>query len=617
MSTVYSDVSSSKYYNKPITVRCIISGKSIAPYIVPKKVKIDCIPGNDSDCNACQFKVTEARIIEINPVDENILQFIDVSNNQFEKLIRGIFNIPCKIVYEIIEVQNIERIFILPPLKRDRGKSGIAQLSYYVGYGVDINTVYEMKGYTSVDPKNQTATHIFTKATKIRSDVESFNMSHELHEKLSKEFCIEEQNADKIFAYLYGLYDHYAYNITKIYNRFDLHLAIDLVTKSVLSFHFDNEFIHRGWMDAIIIGDTRCGKGYVAEKLLSYFDIGEVISGENVSFAGLVGGLQQYNKHWVVTWGKIPMNDGGMVVIDEASEISPQDWPKLSRIRSEGIAEITKIQTQVTNARARLIWLTNPINKTIANYSYGIQALLDVVKAPEDIARFDYALVVAHNEVSVADINTHRENTVKKYHDAQLEHDLIMWVWSRKSNEVKFSKEAVDLIYKTSIELSKQYTFSVPLIQGENIRVKLAKIAVAFAGRVYSNKEDGKYLFVDACHVACATIFLNMIYKKETSGYYAMSQLRKDIDLDYDSKDFTSVEKYFKSFGANQLELCKCLLNANNITANLLSEHLNQPQEIAREVISKLLKSNCLIPKGQHYIKVPAFNNWLKKKVIN
>lgn len=616
MSNIYNDVSSSKYYNKPITVKCIISGKSTSPYIVPKKIKIECVPNNDSDCKICIYRSTENKILEINPIDENILQFIDVPNTIFEKILRSIFNIPCHIICNILEVQNIERIFILPPLKRDRGKSGIIQLSYFVGCGIDINTIYEMHGYTTVDPKNQTTTHVFTKADKIRSDVESFSMSADMHNKLSSEFNVENPTAQNIYKYLYELYDHYAYNITKIYNRFDLHLAIDLVTKSVLSFNFDNEFVHRGWIDAIIIGDTRCGKGYVAEKLIYYFDVGEVVSGENVSFAGLVGGLQQYNKHWVVTWGKIPMNDGGLVVIDEASEIPAEVWTKLSRIRSEGIAEITKIQTQITNARARLLFLTNPINKTIANYSHGIQALSDVIKAPEDIARFDYALVVAHNEVPITEINIHRNNTVKKYHNQQVEHDLIMWIWSRKANEIRFSKEAIDLTYKTSIELSKQYSFSVPLIQGENIRLKLAKIAIAFAGRVYSNKEDGRYLFVDIQHIECAIIFLNMIYKKEASGYYAMSQLRKDIDLDYDSKDFSSIEKYFNSFGHNKLELCKCLLNTNNITALLLSEHLNQPQEVAREVISKLLKNDCLIPKGQYYIKVPSFNNYLKRLIV-
>jgi len=609
-------VSSSRYHNKPITIRCLISGKSIAPYCIPKKIKFDCIPDSDCDCKFCIYKSTESNIVELIPTNEEILKFIDVNNSIFDRLIREIYYIPCKIRYEVIETQNIERIFILPILKKDRSKSGITQLSYYVGYGINVNTMYEMHGYTTVDPKNQTTTHVFTKAIKIRSDIETFSMSIDKHNQFMKEFYIEDTSATKIYDYLYNLYEHYAHNITKIYNRFDLHLAIDLITKSVMSFNFDNEFVYRGWMDVMIIGDTRCGKGYVAEKLINYYDVGEITSGENVSFAGLVGGLQQYNKHWVVTWGKIPMNDGGLIIVDEASEIAPQDWTKLSRIRSEGIAEITKIQTQMTNARVRMAFLSNPINKTIANYSYGIQSLLDVVKAPEDIARFDYVLVVAHNEVPVNEINISHNTVVKKYHNQQIEHDLIMWIWSRKPDEIKFSQASIDRIYHMSIELSKLYSFSIPLIQGENIRIKLAKIAIAFAGRTYSNKEDGKYLSVEVCHVDCAISFLHLIYKKEACGYYDMSQLRRDIDVGFDDKDFSGIDKYFNSFGSNKLELCKSLLNNNNITSPLLSEHLNCPPEIAREVISKLLKSNCIVLQKTHYVKVPAFNNWLKKSVI-
>lgn len=610
------EVSSSKYYNKPIVVRCLINGKSISPYCIPKKVKFSCIQTENNDCKFCIYKSTEENVLEIKPIDSTILKFIDINDSYFEKLLKEIFYIPCRIKYEVIEVQNIERVFILPPLKKDRGKSGITQLSYFVGYGIDINKVYEMQGYTTVDPKNQTTTHVFTNAIKVRSDIESFSMSIDKHNQLTEAFYINEPDANKIFEYLYSLYDHYAHNITKIYNRFDLHLAVDLVTKSVLSFYFDNEFVHRGWMDAMILGDTRCGKGYVAEKMQTYFDIGEVVSGENVSFAGLVGGLQQLNKHWIITWGKIPMNDGGLVTIDEASEISPQDWSKLSRIRSEGLAEITKIQTQITNARTRLLFLTNPINKTIANYSYGIQALMDVIKAPEDIARFDYVLVVAHNEVPVHEINVRHSSTVKKVHSSQLEHDLIMWIWSRKSNEIKFSQDAIEKIYKLSIELSKQYSFSIPLIQGENIRIKLAKLAVAFAGRTYSNREDGKYLFVDSCHVDCAISFLHLIYKKDASGYFSMSQLRKDLDMTYNEKDFDIINKYFNTFGQNKIELCKCLLNNNTITSVVLSEHLNLPPEIAREILSKLLKNDCVTMKSNQYTKIPSFNNWLKKVIL-
>lgn len=606
------NVLGSEYHNKPVHIKCIVSGKSISPYCIPKKVKIVCSPENGMDCKKCHFK--HNKILEIIPNNENILLFIDVPTTYTQKILKTIFNIPCSFNYESIEMQNIERLFIIPPTYREKKKAKLAPIAYYIGHGIEVNSLYEMTGYTSVDPKNQTTVHVFTKAQKAKSDLDGFNLTIEKHSALN-EFSINKPTSDKIFTHLYKLYEYYAYNVTKIYDRPDLHFAIDLAFRSVLTFRFDKELIHKGWMDVMIIGDTRCGKGYVAEKISKYLDTGEVISADNVSFAGLVGGLQQYNKHWVITWGKIPLNDMGLVIIDEASEIQHADWTRLSRIRSEGVAEITKIHTQTTNARTRIIFISNPILKTISNYSYGIQSLADIVKAPEDIARFDYVLVVAHNEVEIENINTEKK-LVETMYSPRLEQDLLLWTWSKKANEVIFSESAIKYIYETSISLAKEYTFNIPLIQGENIRYKLAKLAISFAARVYSNKQDGKILFVDKVHVECAVIFINMIYKKESCGYYAMSQIYKIQEV-YSEEQFTKIEKYLNAFTLHKKEIYKCLLLNNSITVNDISEHNNLEKEIAREIISKLLTNGCITKRGPTYIKTSGFVSWLKNKILH
>lgn len=612
---VGKELSSSKYHNKGIKVKCIVSGKSLSPYCVPKRLTFSCRTKKKDECVNCKF--SKKKEFKIEAVDENILKLIDISSSRTTKVLREILGIPgdCQFIPNIKEMQNIERIFILPTAGgTNRLKTELAYVSYYVGYGLEINTTYRMSGYTTIDPTNQTTTHVFTKAQKLKSDIDSFLMSKDRHSRL-REFNIERAKLDDVYAYLERLYKYYAHNVTKIYDRFDLHLAVDLVFRSVLSFEFDKEFMHKGWIDAMIIGDTRCGKGFVAERLAKHYGLGEVISGENCTLSGLVGGLQQIYNHWVVTWGKIPLNDCGLVIIDEASEIKQNEWSRLSRIRSEGVAEITKIQTQITNARTRLLFLCNPPSKKVSDYSYGIQALQEVVKAPEDIARFDYALVVAHNEVSMKDINKHR-GLVSPLHSTSVEQELVLWVWSRKRKDIIFSPEAVSLVYQLSIKLSKIYTFSIPLIQGENIRVKLSKIAVGFAGKLYSNKQRGKYLYVDKVHVECAFYFLQMIYKKRASGYFAVSKLQKERDMEFNERDFSVVEKYLSAFSKHKKEICRCLLMNNNITSADLAEHVNLDIVIAREVISKLLNNNCIYKQSNYYVKTPSFTDWLKNIVL-
>jgi DNA replicative helicase MCM subunit Mcm2 (Cdc46/Mcm family) len=86
-----------------------------------------------------------------------------------------------------------------------------------------------------------------------------------------------------------------------------------------LSFDFDGKRIQRGWLELLIIGDTRTGKSEVAVRLCKFFNAGEVVSCEAASFAGIIGGLQQYGgaKEWSINWGAIPINDRRLVVLDE------------------------------------------------------------------------------------------------------------------------------------------------------------------------------------------------------------------------------------------------------------------------------------------------------------
>lgn len=604
------DASSAKYHNKAITLKCIVSGKSLSPYCIPKVISVIC-DANEPCCKVCPYRAD--KILNVVPKDENILKFLDSSSSQLYHIIKEVFSLNCDFTFKVTAMQNVERLYIIPTTTRERSKSKMAPVAYYIGHGLDINTTYNMTGYTTVNPRNQSATHVFTSAEKLQSDIQSFSLAKRAH-KL-EQFHVAKPSAEKLFSYLEDLYETYASGITKIYDRFDLHLAVDLVYRSTLAFKFDTEIVHKGWMDVMIIGDTRCGKGYVAEKLMNFFKLGEVISGDNCSLAGLIGGLQQYDKHWIISWGKIPLNDGGLVIIDEAGEIGAEEWAKLSRVRSEGVAEITKIQTQVTAARTRLLFLANPPQKAISNYSYGIQSLTEVIRTPEDIARFDFALVVAHDEVAIADINKHWDD-IPARHSAEDERDLILWTWSRMPEQVKFSPRATKLVYSLAISLAKQYTFSIPLIQGENVRVKLAKLAIAFASRFFSSTDNHESLYVQSIHVECAYHFLTIIYKKECCGYYALSQLYKVNDLDMSDRDFTLIDKYFVSFGHQHYDICKCLLSNNNITQYDIAEHVNVDIVIAREMISKMLKQSCIIKHDSHYIKTPSFTRYLKKIVL-
>jgi len=607
------EVAKAKFHNQPIRIRAVISGKSAAPYKIPRVIVAKCMGCGDEKC---KYK-NETELI-VKPKDEKFLLFIDALTTKISSIVRTVFFIPCKrLSTKITETQNVLRVFISQPTGEDRTKWMSAQTSYYVGHDIDANHTYYLDGYSTVDPKNQVATYVFTKAEKAKSDIESFELSAKVKNHLEDFRQDDCKTVQDVFAYLGELYVSYASNVTKIYGRFMLHLAVDLAFHSALEFTLQSGKCQPARIDAIVLGDTRCGKGHVAQGLAEYYGIGEVVGAENCTFAGLVGGAQQISNHWVISWGRIPINDRGLVIIDEASELDDNDWTRMSRIRSEGIAEVTKIQQQTTNARTRLLFLANPPSKAMSNYTFGIHALKDLVHAPEDIARFDFACIVSHEEVPIEDIN--KEHSMTSYmHPQYAERELIMWVWSRTNEQISFSDDAVDEIFRTANRLGKFYDIGIPLIQGENVRFKIAKIAVAFAGRLFSASKDGMYLKVKRLHVQCAASFLRGLYTADVHGYYDHSWQRKELNPTLQKENIESLTAYFNAY-QSQEDAYQYLLNNTYIQAKDLTEHLNVTIQIATEIISKLIKFKCIIKKEELqssvYLKTSHFTRWLRNRV--
>lgn len=606
------DIAKSTFHNSPIRVRAVVSGKSATPYKIPKEVMVKCLGCGDETC-----KYKEGKVITIKPKDERFLLFIDVSSTRLPGIIRSAYKIGCKrLNVEAKETQNVLRIFVSQPTGEDRTKWMSAQTAYFVGHEIDANHTYYLNGYATVDPKSQITTYVFTGAEKSKSDIESFEISPTVKRHL-KYFDKNLKTTEDVYEYLGELYESYARNVTKIYGRFMLHLAIDLVYHSALEFTLPGGRVQPARMDAIVLGDTRCGKGHVAEGLSRYYGVGEVIGAENSTFAGLVGGAQQIGNHWVISWGRIPLNDRGLVIVDEASELDQGDWTRLSRIRSEGVAEVTKIQQQITNARTRLVFLANPPSKAMANYTFGIHALKDLVSAPEDIARFDFACIVSHEEVSIESINKKHTNT-KYLHDQVHERELIMWIWSRKADQIVFTDEAMDEIFSVANRLGKFYDIGIPLIQGENVRFKIAKIAIAFAGRLHSHAEHGEVLKVKRLHVQCASTFLRGLYKSDVNGYYDHSWQRKELNPTLQQDNIDALTAYFNAY-QSQDDAYQYLLNNTYIQSKDIMEHLNVSPQISVEIISKLLKYKCIVKKEHGsaavYLKTPHFTRWLRDRV--
>jgi hypothetical protein len=374
-----------------------------------------------------------------------------------------------------------------------------------------------------------------------------------------------------------------ATHVTRIHGRPEMHAVMDLTFHSLLSFNFAGERVDRGWLESLIVGDTRTGKSLAAQRLVRHFGAGEVISCEAASFAGVVGGLQTIGqKDWVVTWGVVPLNDKRLVVLDEISGLTHEEIAQMSDIRSSGQAKLIKIQQETTWARTRLLWLGNPRNATMANYTYGVDAIKPLVGNAEDIARFDLAMAVTLFDVPSETINQPSRGGEMLYtHEAC--HAMLMWCWTRTPDQIVFTPEAEEAVFNEANEMGKLYIEDPPLIQAANIRIKIARVAAALAARIYSTDSSGERVVVGRHHVADAVRFINLLYGMASFGYRERSRERLQDRLTAElSKD--KVAQFLKA----RPQLAKFLRQAGKFRRQDLDEIMNIGREESNGIISEL-----------------------------
>jgi len=469
----------------------------------------------------------------------------------------------------------------------------LIQRAFYIGLGLDYNASYVIRSRPMPFHKTSKIVHHVIDAVPAHDSIESFEMTDAVFEKLEKFKAEPGRVKYKLAEIGEYLQDH----VTRIWDRLDLHVGMDLVWHSVLEFELDQKVIRRGWLEAIVIGDTRTGKSEIATQIQRHYGFGEIVSGENTSYAGLVGGAIKYDDSWFVKWGRIPLNDRRMVIIDEVTGMTVDDIALMSGIRETGIADITKIESQRANARTRAIWIGNvrPPKLDLSDYEFGCEALKDIVGMPEDIARFDYAMSAASNEVSAETVNSDRQltngGTIYDSESCQL---LILWAWSRGRDSIQFQREALEATWRHAIEMGTTYSTKVPLVMASNQRIKLARIGAAIAARTFST-DDGENLIVTAEHIDAARWLLDKFYSKESFGYLQLSQ-QGGFFNDLRANSTNKAIKYLKS----RKQLAAFLTRTKYISVRKISDNTGVPDSEAQEVIRAFGSMMMIEDRGTH-----------------
>lgn len=609
-----SQADNPRYIGKQICTDVMVVGKNLGAFGYPKKMEFNCARDNDKTCEACSMAMKNGlQLLEFKDDNRNILKLIDCTDKQQMDIIKSEFGIHSKchsFELEVIENGSVEILRLQPELDSADENTVHKNLDvYYLGHGLKANLSYHVRGTTVTHPVGQEITILVSEAIPSQDNVSSFMMTDELHEALKTFQPAEGQTVHEKFDHIQ---EDLMNNVTHMYGREDVIGAVDMVYHSVGSFNFQKEHVMRGWVEALVIGDTRTGKSETAQTLANHYKMGEFITGENTTFAGLIGGAQQIKNQWFISWGKIPLNDKRLIVIDEASGLSQNAIGDMSGVRSSGVAQIVKIETEKTHARTRLIWISNPREgDSLENYSYGVQAVSRLIGKNEDVARFEFVVSCATKEVDPMLIHRMEEDIehVPHVYTSDLCRQLILWVWSRGTEDVVFTDASVRLVMKLSMEMARDYVSSMPLVEGANQRIKLARIAVAVACRVYST-DDGYNVVVEPEHVQYAHDFLQQVYRKQSLGYWNMSkQIRRQEQLAEEARPLV-----LRFLQQNQ-DVARAFRDSNEMNPSRLENFCDISKEEVKSTIKFLSSKGMIEDSHNGYKKKAIFNSMLQEGI--
>jgi hypothetical protein len=507
----------------------------------------------------------------------------------------------------------------------DYSNSDIQVDAYIIGADVYPGKSYKMRGVQTKDPGTQKAVLVIDDFEPIATSIDNFKMDQSTHEVLK---VFKKRDGECIATHLKRRYDIFGAD-AGVTGRHELFELMDY------SFFSQTEInnklfpsMRRGWVETLIVGESRSAKTMIAKFLMSRYRIGEMLSGSSaVTRSGLLGGVKIFRGRQRISWGAIPINDSGVVIIDELSNVSVDIMNDMTASRSDGIIRIDSIEKGSAPARTRKIMLSNPRGNEINKRDIkGVDVFLNVCVQRQILSRFDAAIYIMSDDVIEFDHSY--VNNSDEFSEYQC-NVLIMWVYSRKPEDVVYEDGIEDLLNECQDKALEKYHRDTQLVNQE-FRLKLLRMATSVAGMLYSTLDnDWNKLYVKKEHVIHVMTFLDKIYCYPNMRLDEFSRQRKRSEKLGDMRFMENILKYIS---------VKDLINENEFTQasiqQVFYDYLDKVQAGrlfmvdaktdkerstrvlvnlgTQKLIATMASRNCLIrPKYGCYRKTEQFANWL------
>lgn len=599
-----AQVDLSEIGSRPEMLNCVVhtegvvAAKSTITYTVPWKFKIK--------------QLNDAQRYYAIPMGRILLSFIKTEDSIIIETVRAI--IGGKAIIEACEYITATEVEVIPTVALDRDSVYVTQRCYFFGARIEANIPYSLDIIPTNAVKSQETVGIIMKAIPLSRALDNRTFTPEEIVTLQ---VFQPTGNETIFDKILSIAEELSKFHTKIYDRPDLHIVALLTWLSPLGFAFPFEKeTQRGWINTLVLGDTQTGKSKVVKSLQRLFNSGAIVNAENCTYVGLVGGaVKMGSGQFMLRWGRLPLGDKQLVVIEELSGLSIEEISNLSDVRSSGTARLDKGGLSAeTHARTRLLALSNvrPSNRNLASYLSGIQAIRELIGHGEDIARFDLICTLVDREVSVDVINRPFSNKgIAETIAPEVWQRLCQFVWALKPDQIRINTDAYYTILDETKRLSVKYHPSCPIFKGGSGRYMIARVAIAIAALQFAS--DGKKLNVHEDHVYAATTLLEMLYDKPSLAYDEWSKQMFDRD---GVKNAALLDEQFMDKipnGIKRAQIFETLIHSAKFTRDELCAVAGLQIMNADSLIGLMVRERVL-RKGEANVWeiTPAGSDWMK-----
>lgn len=187
-NTELNFASNAEFFYKRVRFNVICSGKDTQPYLPPCEIEITC-PANQPFCKYCGMTMYGGKYtLKLNELSQDILQWIECTEEHHAMLIRRNLEIPlkCKIWKTFVsKAQLLEEVTLIPEISyAAHDTEYVVRTAYVIGKTIKSNCNYRLEAITMPHPLTQAATHLVYRISENHTAIDEFKVTPEIIEEL-------------------------------------------------------------------------------------------------------------------------------------------------------------------------------------------------------------------------------------------------------------------------------------------------------------------------------------------------------------------------------------------------------------------------------------------------